>query len=120
MLNSCFPEEIQTSEKACCKACKTGVQFVAATNRQLRERHTKLEDFASWLELLRWVQGGEVQRLQQEETALALWEMYLSYGGKPLEQYQDKFDEMKEESAAVTKVCSTCPPCCCCLWLTPA
>lgn len=79
-------------------------------SRQLRERHTKLEDFASWLGLVRRVQGGDVRRLQQEETALALWHMYLTYGGKPLEQHQDKFDEMKEESAAFTKVCSTSLP----------
>ena len=79
---------------------------LCGVSRQLRERHTKLEDFASWLGLLRRVQAGEVHRLQQEETALALWDMFLTYGGKPLEQHQDKFDEMKEESATFTKVCS--------------
>ena len=76
--------------------------------RQLRERHTKLEEFAGWLGLLRRVQSGEGQRLQQEEIALALWDMYLAYGGKPLlEQHQDKFDDMKEDSAVFTKV--ACP-----------
>lgn len=83
--------------------------MLCGVSRQLRERHTKLEDFASWLGLLRRVQAGEVQRLQQEETALALWDMYLAYGGKPmLEQHQDKLDEMKEESAAFTKVLQPC------------
>lgn len=74
--------------------------------RQLRERHTKLEDFAGWVGLLRGVQAAEGHRLQQEETAVALWDMYLAYGGKPmLEQHQDKFDEMKEDSAVFAKVC---------------
>ena len=73
--------------------------------RQLRERHTKLEEFATWLALLRRVQGGEGQRAQQEETALALWDMCLAYGAKPaLEVHQDKFDDMKEDSAVLTKV----------------
>lgn len=77
--------------------------------RQLRERHTKLEEFGSWVGLLRQVQGREVERLQQEETALALWDMYLAYGGKPvLEQHQDKFDDLKEDSAVFTKV-NACP-----------
>lgn len=81
---------------------------MCSASRQLRERHTKLEDFASWVGLLRGVQAAEGHRLQQEETALALWEMYLAYGGKPmLEQHQDKFDEMKEDSAVFTRVC--CP-----------
>ena len=84
---------------------KQGSTAQSLVCRQLRERHTKLEEFASWLGLLRRVQSGEGQRVQQEEIALALWDMYLAYGGKPLlEQHQDKFDDMKEDSAVFTKV----------------
>jgi len=60
----------------------------------VRERHTKLEEFAGWLACLRRVQAQEGQRQQHQETALALWDMYLAYGGKPLPDQQDKFDEM--------------------------
>ena len=70
----------------------------------MRERHNKLDEFAGWLGVLRRVQGQEVQRLHQEETALALWDMYLAYGGKPVPDQQEKFDEMKEDSAAFQKV----------------
>ena len=134
ILDYSFPKWVQTQHRP--KGLLHGLQHrsdvLCGVSRQLRERHTKLEDFASWLGLLRRVQAGEVHRLQQEETALALWDMFLTYGGKPLEQHQDKFDEMKEESATFTKVCSlptpssvtrlrsSPSPSCCCLWLNPA
>lgn len=70
----------------------------------MRERHTKLEEFAGWLACLRRVQAQEGQRQQHQETALALWDMYLAYGGKPLPDQQDKFDEMKEDAAVFQKV----------------
>ena len=75
-----------------------------AHGRQVRERYTKLEDFASWLAGLQRVQGQEGQRQQAQETALALWDMYLAYGGKPLLDQQEKFDEMKEDAAVFQKV----------------
>ena len=70
----------------------------------MRERYTKLEDFASWLAGLQRVQAQEGQRQQVQETALALWDMYLAYGGKPLLDQQEKFDEMKEDAAVFQKV----------------
>lgn len=70
----------------------------------MRERYTKLEDFASWLAGLQRVQAQEGQRQQAQETALALWDMYLAYGGKPLLDQQEKFDEMKEDAAVFQKV----------------
>lgn len=78
--------------------------FCVAWARQVRERHTKLEEFAGWLACLRRVQAQEGQRQQHQETALALWDMYLAYGGKPLPDQQDKFDEMKEDAAVFQKV----------------
>lgn len=111
-LESRSPEVVQVQCKHRSLHETRSEQSLCGVSRQLRERHTKLEDFASWLGLLRRVQAGEVGRLQQEETALAVWDMYLPYGAKPmLELHQDKFDEMKEESAVFTKVCKapTCP-----------
>ena len=70
----------------------------------MRERHNKLDEFAGWLAVVKRVQGQEQQRQQQEETALALSDMYLAYGGKPIADQQEKFDEMKEDSAAFQKV----------------
>ncbi len=78
--------------------------FCVACARQVRERHTKLEEFAGWLACLRRVQAQEGQRQQHQEIALALWDMYLAYGGKPLPDQQDKFDEMKEDAAVFQKV----------------
>lgn len=75
-----------------------------ACGRQVRERHTKLEEFAIWLASLMRVQAQEQQRQQQEETAVALWDMYLAYGGKPGSDQQERFDEMKEDSAVFQKV----------------
>ncbi len=63
-----------------------------------------MEEFAGWLACLRRVQAQEGQRQQHQETALALWDMYLAYGGKPLPDQQDKFDEMKEDAAVFQKV----------------
>ena len=75
-----------------------------ACGRQVRERHTKLEEFAIWLASLMKVQAQEQQRQQQEEIAVALWDMYLAYGGKPGSDQQERFDEMKEDSAVFQKV----------------
>lgn len=72
--------------------------------RQVRERHNKLDEFAAWLAVLKGVQAQELQRQHQEETALALWDMFLAYGGKAGLDQQEKFDEMKENSAAFQKV----------------
>lgn len=74
----------------------------------MRERHTKLEEFGGWLGVLKRVQAQEGQRQQQEETALALWDMYLAYGGKSVQDQQEKFDEMKEDSAVFQKVALCC------------
>ncbi|DBA67338.1 TPA: hypothetical protein ACH3X2_001634 [Trebouxia sp. C0005] len=61
---------------------------------------------ARWLACLKRVQAQEGQRQQHQETALALWDMYLAYGGKPLPDQQDKFDEMKEDAAVFQKACA--------------
>ncbi|KAL0028497.1 hypothetical protein WJX77_010302 [Trebouxia sp. C0004] len=89
-----------------CQHCQTVLDSCHALTKQVRERHTKLEEFAGWLACLRRVQAQEGQRQQQQETALALWDMYLAYGGKPLPDQQDKFDEMKEDAAVFQKACA--------------
>lgn len=72
--------------------------------RQSKERHARLSDFAAWYGTLQRVQAQQQHFQQQQDIAQSMWEMFVAFGGKPLQDQQDSFDEMKEDAATFSKV----------------
>lgn len=72
--------------------------------RLLKERHTRLADFAAWFSALQKVQSQQQHFQQQQDIAVAMWDMFLGFGGKAMQDQADRFDEMKEDAATFSKV----------------